>query len=209
MTNTSTTTSSTITAKPFTVSWIKRQATNLFILSIIVLFTIDVAPFEILESIQADIDSFLDTTGLWQGPYYLFCPEVDKENIRLSARITYVAGNDTDTSKPKQFQIWQSPDWSAMSPLQKKRYFRQMEYYDCIRRDDYQVLWKPLAQHLVQKHIQKLLRREQSVPPIAQIELYRHWTTVHMPPETTGFWDKVELDYYQEGSYAFYTLEYS
>jgi hypothetical protein len=214
MTTTATTSSSaTNTNKPSTttLSWIKRQATNLFILSILVLFTIDVAPFEILQDLQAGIDSFLDITGLWQGPYYLFCPDVDKENIRLSAWITYKNNkNVTATSKNKtrELLIWQTPDWTTMSPFQKKRHFRQIEYYDNIRLDDNQALWKPLAQHLVQKFIYQQLQKERAVLPIAQIELVRHWTMINPPPETTGFWDKVELDFQPEGSYPFYTLHY-
>lgn len=176
---------------PSTLSWIERQITNLFIISLLTLFTIDVLPFDFLDSARTFIDPVLDL-GIWQGPYYLFCPEVDKENVRLTANLVDTNNQGNRTSGTRTV-TWASPNWTAMGPLQKKRHFRQIQYYDNVRRDAFQALWKPLAESLIR-----------TVSPNAtRVMLFRHWTDVNYPPSTTE--GPVVLDYAPEGTYRFYT----
>lgn len=176
---------------PITLSWVKRQVTNLFILSIITLFTIDVLPFDSLDPTRSLIDPFMDL-GLWQGPYYLFCPDVDKENIRLTAKIIGVQ-NQGHNNTSAVHQTWFSPNWTEMGSLQKKRLFRQMQYYDNVRRDQYQPLWIPLAEYLIRT----------INPNATKVLLFRHWTDVNPPPQRME--GPVVLDYEPEGTYRFYT----
>lgn len=215
---TSVTTIAIDTAKCTSLYWkIQRQGTNLFILSILVLFTIDVAPFAFMKSIRDIIDAPLDKIGLWQGPYHLYSPDVKKESIRLSAKIKYHKNPEVDSTaksnknkhKNEKIQIWKSVDASGIRPLQKKRNFRKYMYIDYVRLDENKVLWEPLAEHLVKNYLKKQMQHNQTVlPSIAQIYLYRHWIDVNLPPTTNKFFDKVKLDYTLEKSYQFYTLKY-
>jgi hypothetical protein len=99
-------------------TWIQRQLVNIVLALLLAVLTVDVIPtaeyqcFHFLADIQDSLDSYLDFTGLWQGRYYLFAPDVRKENIRVSAVIFY----------PNSTQVeWHSPHtkWSSMKPWEK------------------------------------------------------------------------------------------
>jgi hypothetical protein len=98
--------------------WIQRRIVNLFLILLLTVLTLDVIPtaeyqcFHFLGNVQDGLDYYLDFTGLWQGRYYLFAPDVRKENIRISAKIFY----------PNSTQVeWHSPHtkWSSMKPWEK------------------------------------------------------------------------------------------
>jgi hypothetical protein len=102
-------------------SWIQRQIVNLFLLVLLSAFVLDVIPtkeyqcFHFLSQIQKDLDWYLDVTGLWQGPYYLFAPTPKNQNTRISAQIVYPENSNLET----RIVYWKSPKWQGMKPWQK------------------------------------------------------------------------------------------
>jgi hypothetical protein len=165
-------------------STLKRIVTNLFLITLLSVLFLDscptVGPLEFLQDAQYKLDWFVDKTCLWQGQWELFAPTVDKLNVRLSADIIYNDGS---------FQTWHSPDWTKMSPLQKKRMFRQMEYYDDVRLDNNSPMWAPLATYLERKY------RDHSpqARKIIKIQLTRHWQDVPSPPKSLKLWQRIHI----------------
>ena len=89
--------------------------------------------------LEETIDPVLDVTGLWQGPWRLFGPDVDKDNKRLSAKIIF-----TDHVEA----TWESPDWTQMSPLRKFVRARHLNYFSNIMRAGQEPAWDGLAAYL-------------------------------------------------------------
>ncbi len=79
--------------------------------------------------------------GLWQGPWRLFGPEVDRVNLRLSAVITF-ADQTTAT--------WESPDWPSLSWPRKFLLARHMNYYANILTAHKEPAWDGLSAYLAQ-----------------------------------------------------------
>ena len=121
------------TATPF--DKMKRVVTNVFIITIITLFVIDVAPtdmypFIYLKQLQQDIDIIMDLTGLWQGQWTLFSPMPLRVNVRIQGVLLYryhpyyddgigvETTDETNENSPKlpqtspDYVIWKSPDWN-------------------------------------------------------------------------------------------------
>lgn len=119
------------------------------------------------ENLQDDLDWIYDKTGLWQGRWKLFAPNVDKVNVAVSADLTYEDGT---------IQHWRSPDWSKMNGFVKHRYFRHMEYFDSIRLDKYKAAWRPFAIYLARS----VPHPKDSNIPVVHVKLTRHW--VNIPP---------------------------
>ena len=152
------------------IAKIRRYAVNTFIACIIIVFTIDglLALNTFHAVVQKQLDPLLKATGLWQGPWDLFAPTPDKENIRLSAEVLYPDGS--------VFR-WQSEDWKEQARWYRFRRFRIQEYYDNARRDSNRAAWPGLARYVLQ------LAAEQppsELSPI-QVKLTRHWWTVPNP----------------------------
>jgi hypothetical protein len=79
-----------------------------------------------------------------------------------------------------------------------------MEYTDEIRMNKNQVLWEPLVTVLAKKYtVIDEVTGEKVLPE--QIDLWRHWTTVQPPPKEMGILEQVQLNYWPEGSYQFYS----
>ncbi len=117
---------------------------------------------------QVRLDPLLDQTGLWQGNWNLFAPDVDKLNACLLAEFY---SSDGRTYR------WQSPDPAKMGPVEKFRYFRWLEYYDSVRNDNNAAAWPALLTWLV--------GLPEVVPPGKEIvgsKLWRAWADVS--PET-------------------------
>jgi hypothetical protein len=60
-------------------------------------------------------------TGLWQGPWRLYGPDVPKANLRFKADLVF-ADQATTT--------WTSPDWPQVSPPRKFALARHMNYFN-------------------------------------------------------------------------------
>lgn len=78
-------------------------------------------------------------TGLWQGPWRLFGPDVDRVNLRLAAVITFA--DDTTAS-------WESPDWPQLSWVNKFVNARHMNYFANILKAGQEPAWDGLAAYL-------------------------------------------------------------
>jgi hypothetical protein len=139
-------------------------AAFLFFATLIVL---DATPrFGVIGAIAEAIDPVMDVTGLWQGPWNLFAPDVDKTNVRVSADIVFTGQHKTE---------WRSPDWNLMAPWERFISFRHQEYVDNIRQDSNSGGWTALARYLAG-----------SVGPrgggrVLRVTLRRHWATIPSP----------------------------
>lgn len=133
------------------------------------LVVLDASPrVGVLAELADDIDPVMDMTGLWQGPWNLFAPDVDKVNVRVSAEIVFANGKQT---------AWRSPDWEQMSVWDRFVAFRHEEYVDSIRLDDNAGAWAPLARHLARTVVPR------GAGPVLHVSLTRHWAEIP-PPET-------------------------
>lgn len=120
------------------------------------------------------LDPLLDKSGLWQGPWNLFAPDVDKTNTCVAAEFT--------TSSGRTYQ-WRSPDPAKMNPWSKFWNFRWLEYYDSIRNNANKAAWPDLV---------AWLKRQPDVIPAAEevisVKVFRSWS--HVDVDTLGNADK-------------------
>lgn len=116
------------------------------------------------DRLRRVIDPVLDKSGLWQGGWELFAPEPDRVNVMVTAVVTYVDGTS---------RVWRSPDWTSMTPWEKFRHFRFMEYVDGVRRDAASGAWGALARHAAWE--------VGGAEPPASVALWRHWTVIAAP----------------------------
>lgn len=156
---------------------LKRRLTNIFIVAFLALTFIDTypGPGAPWQRLQDTVDPLLDVTGLWQGRWGLFAPEVDRNNHHIEVIATFSDGEQT---------VWRSPDWQELSCLQAFLNIREMEYYERIRYPDNFAAWPAFA---------KFARRE-LIPPsetgaeIILIELaqvIRPLADLRLPPRKT------------------------
>ena len=145
-------------------------AINTFLVLIITVVLIDGMPSSTLlhRKAKALIDPVLDVTGIWQGSWQLFAPNVDKENSRVEALLVF-----EDGTKRK----WTSPDWTQMGLWDRFRHFRHMEYYDSIRMDGNRGAWDALARYLV-RNIKHPHGKELQA---SRVELTRIWAPIPPP----------------------------
>lgn len=78
-------------------------------------------------------------TGLWQGPWRLYAPEVDKLNLQLRADLKFADGATA---------AWSAPDWSRLSALGKFALARDMNYLNAILLADRELEWDDLCAYL-------------------------------------------------------------
>lgn len=104
------------------------------------------------------LDPALDRLGLWQGPWNLFAPEVDKLNSCIVVEFRSDSG---------RVYRWQSPDPAKMGVVAKFRNFRWFEYYDSIRLDANAAAWPSLVAWLE--------ARPDVVPAGERVERTRVW----------------------------------
>jgi hypothetical protein len=120
---------------------VNRQPVNVFLAGFLVVLAID-AFHAVNGAHQAAKDAInlpLVVTGLWQGPWRLYAPDVDKDNLRLKADLVF-ADQATAT--------WTSPDWAQLSALQKFRLARHMNYYNAILLAGREPAWDALCAYL-------------------------------------------------------------
>jgi hypothetical protein len=84
-------------------------------------------------------DDLLAPTGLWQGPWRLYAPNVDNINLRLAAEIQFTDG---------AIATWHSPEWDQMSALSKFRHAREMNYLNWILTAGRELEWGGLCSYL-------------------------------------------------------------
>jgi hypothetical protein len=91
------------------------------------------------RAVEDKLDTLLDVTGLWQGPWRLYAPDVDRMNLRLAAEIHFVDG---------EISTWDSPNWVELSPLQKFVEARHVNYFNHVLQRDRQTEWDGLGAYL-------------------------------------------------------------
>jgi hypothetical protein len=118
-----------------------RRFLRYVVLAVAALIVIDATPNlgTLHAKLRSALDPVMDVTGLWQGSWQLFAPDVDKLNVRVEAEVLFSDGERT---------IWRSPDWPRLGGWQRFMLFRHQEYYDNIRMDQNRGAWHSLAEHL-------------------------------------------------------------
>jgi len=170
-----------------------RLFVNVFLIIFLVALLIDALPVDtrLHRALKAGLEPLLDITGTWQPSWKLFAPEVDKENVYVSAKIHLADGREL---------TWRSPRWDRMSIAQRFRHFRHMEYFDKVRLDENAGAWTDLARYLADR-----TERVQEKSRVTKVVLIRHWTVIPPPPE--GPWPKA-VPYLQDfSSFEFHTYE--
>ena len=117
---------------------------------------------------RASVDAILDVSGLWQEPWRLFAPEVDKINTRVSARVVFADGAAAS---------WHSPEWPSLSVWQRFVQFRRMEYFDSVRLDANRSAWPPLARYLAKT----VPHPSGAAAAVTEVVLRREWATIPAP----------------------------
>jgi hypothetical protein len=117
-----------------------RRRVNAFLVVFLAVLAIDA--FHPLNEAHQGLKDALNTplvlTGLWQGPWRLYGPEVDKVNLRFKADVVF-ADQTTAT--------WTSPDWPEVSALRKLVVARHMNYFGYLLRAD-EPAWDALCAYL-------------------------------------------------------------
>jgi hypothetical protein len=116
------------------------------------------APGAAWKNLQNGVDPLLDFTGLWQGSWDLFAPEVDRQNHHIEVIALQSDGNRT---------VWRSPEWRNLSCFQTFVRIREVEFYDRIRHDWNSPAWPAFADYARRE----LLPPSETGAPIVEIEL--------------------------------------
>jgi len=149
-----------------------RRWINLFLAGFLVVLAID-AFRPVNDAHQAAKDAInlpLLVTGLWQGPWRLYAPDVDKDNLRLKADLVF-ADQATAT--------WSSPDWAQLSALQKFRLVRHMNYFNAILQIDQEAARDALCAYLART----VPHPQGTSVPVAQVTLSLRGAKIPPPSE--------------------------
>lgn len=167
-----------------------RLLANLFIAIMLVIMLLDGMPSTGAHHDRAKnwLDPWLDATGLWQGQWALFAPEVLKRNARVSAALEDSSG----------FTLrWQSPAFQDLSVIGRFRAFREGEFFDNIRNNDYSGAWESVADYLARTEFPAGV----SGQTLVRVRLRRHWWDIPppgkgmLPPEEQ--WNQFYMKEYQ------------
>lgn len=118
----------------------RRLLVNVFLAVWLAVLAIDVShPWGWNQPAKDAINLPLLVTGLWQGPWRLYAPDVDKDNLQLKADLVF-ADRATAT--------WTSPDWADLSALRKFVLARHMNYLNAILLAGREPEWDDLCAYL-------------------------------------------------------------
>jgi len=119
----------------------RRALVNAFLVVFLAVVAIDAfhPAGDAHQALKDALNPVLVVTGLWQGPWRLYAPDVDKDNLRLKADLVF-ADQATAT--------WSSPDWSRLSAPGKFVRARHMNYLNAILLADRQLQWNALCEYL-------------------------------------------------------------
>ncbi|MFT5468653.1 MAG: hypothetical protein ACI8UO_003764 [Verrucomicrobiales bacterium] len=160
----------------------RRVLVNVFIIGFVALIFIDTLPVRIghHQQLLDAVDPVLDVTGLWQGPWELFAPNVDAENHRIQVEIEFEDG---------LVETWTSPDWTETTCWEKFHGVREIEFYDRIRNRSNCAAWGEFARYTagnVESKIPAVAARlfvlSKIVPPPGE-PAPTEWTRTHFHSE--------------------------
>lgn len=97
----------------------------------------------IQKTLKKTIDPVLDATGLWQGTWNLFAPNLDQENHWIEMEFVLEDGS---------IDLRRSPHWDEISSPRKFLHAREIEFYDRIRDSANQAAWTSYANFLVRQY---------------------------------------------------------
>lgn len=146
-----------------------RVLHNVAIAALVAVLILDALPADSAghKKIKALVDPVLDVTGLWQGSWRLFAPNVDHINTYVTATVHY---SDGTTWK------WTSTAWSGRSLLQKAQQGRHPKFNDHFRLDKHKRVWPYLSRWVARQAPE----RGGDVRKL-KVELHRHWWEVPPP----------------------------
>lgn len=147
-----------------------RKTANLFIVIMLVIMLLDGMPSAGVMHDRAKqwIDPWLDASGLWQGHWALFAPDVLKRNARVSAELEDTNGISLH---------WQSPRFHDLSIFERFRAFREGEFFDNIRNNDFSGAWDSVASYLARTEFPADLAGHK----LMRVRLRRHWWDIPAP----------------------------
>ena len=156
---------------------LKRHLTNSFIFAFLALMFIDTypGPGSTWKRLQDGIDPLLDFTGLWQGPWDLFAPDVDRQNHHIEVVAIHRDGNRT---------VWRSPVWQDLSCLQTFVRIREVEFYDRIRQEWNSPAWPAFADYARRKLL-PAAATESAMVEIELVEVVRPLADLRLPAHPT------------------------
>lgn len=119
---------------------------NFVIITFLTLISIDSFPGEskVAVGLRRMTDPVMDKIGIWQEPWGLYAPLVDRENNWVEARV-YIEGQDDPV-------LWRSPHWKSLNCFEKFTKSRDIEFYDRIRSKGNEPAWESYAQYLVRDY---------------------------------------------------------
>lgn len=99
-----------------------RRRVNVFLVGFLAVLTIDAfhPVGEAHQWLKDAVNPPLVVTGLWQGPWRLYGPEVDKVNLQFKAEVVFA---------DDAIATWTSPAWSQRSALDKFARARHVNYF--------------------------------------------------------------------------------
>ena len=149
---------------------IDRRVIHVFVALILFVLATSAAPtlHPSQDVFREWLDPFVDGIGLWQGQWALLGPEVDKINSAVVGVVEFADGERAE---------WRHPNWRELSPLQKFRFFRLMEFTDGIRRDSNRGAWRAFAEYVVRTQPHPT---DPSVPA-TRVSLWRQFVTIPEP----------------------------
>jgi hypothetical protein len=120
---------------------VNRRRVNLFVAAFLAVLVIDA--FRPMNDghqwLKDRLEVPLDVTGLWQGPWRLYGPEVDKDNLRVRAEVVFA---------DQAVATWRSPDWSQRSAPRKLVDARHINYFSNVLHAGKQPAWNSLCAYL-------------------------------------------------------------
>ena len=120
----------------------RRGLIHVFVASLLFVMATSAAPtlHPSQDALREWLDPFVKGVGLYQDQWTLFAPEPDKVNVEVVGVVEFADGEMT---------VWRSPSWRDLSPLEKFRMFRHMEFTDGIRQNFNFGAWAPFAEYVV------------------------------------------------------------
>jgi hypothetical protein len=117
-------------------------------------------------AIERRIHPLLNRTGLWQGKWDLFAPNMDHFNARMEAHITWEDGTKS---------VWNIPDWFEYSSWRKFVEFRRMEFFDTMHNAPHKMAWRDFASYLARQESARMNK------PIRMVELIAEGDYIDKP----------------------------